>query len=891
VATTAQIVITVDSTGAVTELNNLSAAVKGVDPSLQKIGKTGNLVMTGLAKDHQHALDSVRLLNEGIGIGIPRALQNVIAKSPAVAAALAGAFSGVAIASFAAIALTALEDVIEKVITFRDTAKRAFLEIQKEARGQELSMLESGLAQNRDLRVRTEIATANELVKLQLQYHAQREALIEQELKAEELARLTGETDIVTLANKNLLQLDKAYAAERKMLLLKAAGDVRSAKDAEVAASKLGLDRIIADEHTALDDIRDKVNEGSMLRVVAEAKRAQIHAETNAKIREFDRARLEFTRSTAANEANALLQAAASTASGRQQIELQYEAKIAEIRTKELAIEAQLAKEGITEEIRLDGERTAAKLEENNKLVDLARQRAEEETQINSEAAIAMLPPWQRADAQLVADAEARIKKIRDMEVKDNTFRVQGEREVSSILQKEWHDRVESMANQLEGLYNEITTGGIKQFFMQQFKHMVFEMVASWILGMQQMKGASQQTMNGGGGILGSIFGSLGLGGIFGGGGGGQGGIGSLPGVITNFGGGSVGIGGDRGFMGLGGGNGDFGGETGGGGGGGGLASSLFGSLGLSAGRGAGAGTTLPSGAGPGGGLAGGIGGALGPLLAKVFPNGLKIGGTTISGAALATVGIALVSDAFRKGGFLRGLEGAAGGAMTGFAIGGPIGAIIGGIAGFILGIWGKSTKQARLQIEANIKTQAATIEDSYNLFQSDWTTSRTALEALRQQGVDALKQAGVKDISRSRVGHVDQWIDKAEKEIDATQAERNRRNALSFGPAQFRVGGFVGAGAGGAIPSWFAGTAMHFADGGAVPAILHEGEFVMRPEAVSRIGPGKLANMNSGGSGGGDTNITIQAIDAKSFEEFLNRNGGVKILKFFVRARNEGMW
>jgi len=66
---------------------------------------------------------------------------------------------------------------------------------------------------------------------------------------------------------------------------------------------------------------------------------------------------------------------------------------------------------------------------------------------------------------------------------------------------------------------------------------------------------------------------------------------------------------------------------------------------------------------------------------------------------------------------------------------------------------------------------------------------------------VDALKQAGVKDIDRSRVGHVDQWIDKAEKEIDATQAERNRRAAIAFGPAQFRVGGFVGAAAGGAVP------------------------------------------------------------------------------------------
>ena len=230
---------------------------------------------------------------------------------------------------------------------------------------------------------------------------------------------------------------------------------------------------------------------------------------------------------------------------------------------------------------------------------------------------------------------------------------------------------------------------------------------------------------------------------------------------------------------------------------------------------------------------------------------------------------------------------------MTGFAIAGPIGALIGGIAGFIAGIWGKSTKKARLAIEADIKQKSKIIEDSYNLFQTDYNGATTALEQLRQQGVDALKQAGVKDINRSRVGHVDQWVDKAEKEIDATQAERNRRAALAFGPAEFRVGGFVGPGSGGAIPSWFAGTAMHFASGGAVPAILHSGEYVVRPEAVASFGRGRLDSINSGGTGG-DTHfhVTINAIDAKSFDQFLGEGNGIgKIMKHIRRGSYEGRW
>ncbi len=217
----------------------------------------------------------------------------------------------------------------------------------------------------------------------------------------------------------------------------------------------------------------------------------------------------------------------------------------------------------------------------------------------------------------------------------------------------------------------------------------------------------------------------------------------------------------------------------------------------------------------------------------------------------------------------------------------------IGALVGFLAGFFQHSTKKARLAIEANIKAQAQKIEDAYNTFQMDFPTSHDQLEQLRAQGIDALRQAGVKDISRSRVGHVDQWIDKAEKEIDITQAERNKRGALVFGPAQFRVGGFVGPNLSGPMPSWFAGTAMRFAEGGAVPAILHAGEFVMRPEAVSRVGRGNLESMNAGGRGG-DThviNVNLSAWDGKSVEEWLSAGGMHKIMRAHQRGIIEGNW
>jgi len=494
--------------------------------------------------------------------------------------------------------------------------------------------------------------------------------------------------------------------------------------------------------------------------------------------------------------------------------------------------------------------------------------RMEDETiNIERQAAIAIAPPWARANATIIADYQARMDKIREMQKTGDLDSEHAARQAAAAWTDAFAKMRDKLAGDLETLFDNITSGNIGKFFLTQFKHLVFEMVATWILGMQQMRGASQQSMGSGGGILGAIFGGIFGGGGGGGGGGGQGGIGNIPGVITNFGGG---------------GNGDFGGETG-------MSGPAFPGLAgiaLSAGMGGGPGTTLPSGAGGAGGAIGALGGPLAGFMAKIFSHGAG----PISGAGLAALGIGLLSMSVGKGGVLGALGGAAGGALLGFSIGGPIGAIIGGIAGLIGGLLHHGTKKARLAIEEDIKRKAATIEDSYNLFQSDWTSSRDALEQLRQQGVDALKQAGVKDIARSRVGHVDQWIDKAEKEIDLTQAERNRRAALTFGPAQFRLGGFVGPNLGAPAPAWFAGTAMHFAYGGAVPAMLHEGEYVMRPEAVARWGRGRLDRMNSGGGGGGDIVINGPLIHADKIDDAWLRNGGAqKIMVALRRARLEG--
>ena len=63
-------------------------------------------------------------------------------------------------------------------------------------------------------------------------------------------------------------------------------------------------------------------------------------------------------------------------------------------------------------------------------------------------------------------------------------------------------------------------------------------------------------------------------------------------------------------------------------------------------------------------------------------------------------------------------------------------------------------------------------------------------------------------------------------------------------------------------VPKYLAGGGPSGSD--TVPAWLTPGEFVMRRDAVNRIGADNLAAMNSGASGGAVTNVyvTIQAWD-----------------------------
>lgn len=199
-----------------------------------------------------------------------------------------------------------------------------------------------------------------------------------------------------------------------------------------------------------------------------------------------------------------------------------------------------------------------------------------------------------------------------------------------------------------------------------------------------------------------------------------------------------------------------------------------------------------------------------GGILANLLLSGNKFFGPLLGSLGGAAVGGLLgFGIGSGHGGLLGSLAGAGSGALTGLLVGGPIGAIVGGLVGLLGGIFGgifggsKRKKQANALADNTIIPNITQIMTGFDGFQVDSSSAIQQLEQLRsdaQKQFSALKSQG-NDVFNTKVGPA---IDSAEKHIRDTQAERDRRSSLVFGPPQFDTGGLFrmmrgNAGAGGA--------------------------------------------------------------------------------------------
>lgn len=502
----------------------------------------------------------------------------------------------------------------------------------------------------------------------------------------------------------------------------------------------------------------------------------------------------------------------------------------------------------------------------NDLLVDFHHTRAEQERNLGATVG-AMVEEQQRAmdewnvamEASLAFGAEKSRERL-EIERRDAEKRMDAQERANretfrfqeGAMRDFAHARADMTAN-IIGLFDDISTGSVAQRFRSMFKRLIAGMVADWMLGVKTMGAVSAGggvASGGASGVLGTIFG------------GGFGGFGSGPGatppfIPENF--TNTFTGAERSMLGL----------------------------PLSAGQGAGLTTAMPAGGevmtrGQGHGLggAGSVGSFLGRMpggavlqqlmttvgAASVLGFGSPVRGA-ISGAAAGILGSSAIAAAFPSTiPFLLGL-------------GVPVIGAIGAGIGLLIGSFGNSKRaRQRHELHEDLWRQIAQIEDQYKFFGIDYGSARGTLEQMRQEYIEQFaKLKGKRDF-------VDPFIDRAVERMNIIEAERQRRAAMVFGPAQFERGGLVG-------PLWLP---LHFAGGGEVPAILHRGEFVMRESAVQRHGRAKLEAMNQGGAGGGPTiivNNNVSAWDGRSVSQYYN-NGGLRTLqRAILLAIQEGRW
>ncbi|MBI1353281.1 MAG: hypothetical protein GC160_02965 [Acidobacteria bacterium] len=391
---------------------------------------------------------------------------------------------------------------------------------------------------------------------------------------------------------------------------------------------------------------------------------------------------------------------------------------------------------------------------------------------------------------------------------------------------QEWElfwDRVSRSANSTKDFL-----GNLGDEIANNFRRTVIRMVGSLVFGQQQAAGVTGGYGGyggGGGGVFGGILGALG-GGIFGGaaGVGGYGGVGGLatpPFVLNGF------PGSTPPFV-----------------VGGGIGAGRAGSI---------PGLGYPSAAGVGGGLLQNPAAGLGLLL------GLT-GGTPGSAALRATIGIAGGTAAFGAAAGVAGGIGALGGIGTAFLglATNPIGlAVLGGVVG-VSALLGALSRGGKKRQAAGVANEGfAVIDDTVDAFKHRevrYDQAVTQMDRQWQSMVEAWNRIGG-SVGRNSIRTQEPYYEQRLDEVDRIQEERLRRlDAIEQSPVPaFALGGLV-------------------PGAGAVPAIVHGGEYVVRREAVQQIGPAALDSLNRGGGMGGDVtiNININGGDAAGLARYV---------------------
>ncbi|MFL6313891.1 MAG: hypothetical protein ACJ71W_17475 [Terriglobales bacterium] len=545
--------------------------------------------------------------------------------------------------------------------------------------------------------------------------------------------------------------------------------------------------------------------------------------------------------------------------------------------------------------------------------VEMQQRAAEDMKTAQEDAALAVVPEWQRASAQIQIELNRRERAIEDQKLRELAAEHLTQDQILAINQdadakrydaivqadiriREENKRLtESLGSDLQSVFDDIGSGNIGKRILANMEKMFFQIVAQWLLSLNIMKSAA-------GSILGSIVfgpGSTGAG-VFGGGGGGSstsilgnilgvgggisnaapsgaafqpGGIFSDPSSFAGGGGLSSAIAGTSAATGgglpsasnalttatmadalsnIGGGASTVAGSAGGKAGG---LSSLFTGNNLASLGGLGLATV----GGAFGGKTGQVGGLLmgllvsgklAPVLSSLYGTlGLAGTGSLVGGAVGGLIGFGVGQG---HGGLLGSLAGAGSGALTGFLVGGPIGAIVGGIVGLLGGIFGGIFGASKRKKQANSLADNTLLPDIAQIstgFDGFQIDSSSAIQQLEQLRTDSQKQ-----LSALKGQGNDVFNQKVNPAIDA--AETHIRGTQS--ERDRRSAQVFGP------PQFDTGGLFMMRGGNAGLAVLHHGEAVINSQGTKK-NLNAIAAMNAGkavGSSFGDVHIHPKSLD-----------------------------
>ncbi|MBZ5597457.1 MAG: hypothetical protein LAN83_03970 [Acidobacteriia bacterium] len=882
-ATALEIEVRLDESGMVHGL-------QGIGAGLDAAGQKGSAVFARMSRDQERAHDTELLMAQTLGITMPRSLEKLLSKLPGVSDALSAAFKvGVVVALGAAVveAVNHLEDLkttavhaLEAVFEFEENvvgwvtgSTVDFSQARKIAEEQSfLKPLEDQL-----LQFQKTAATAGKEGYGALKAQAQ--------IQLQDLTRLQQQQ--LDAAGKKFDYGTQEYADAAK-LILATVGEVRLAQERATNAQIVALRRKNLDEirqlenqrasiglegsAAALEKEREAINQidvlekrGVLTQADAEKQRVLQHDIANREIYKLEE---DFSRQVE-QQAN---EATLAAATGIDQIAERTSQQILKLRVD---FQRQFGNLDATDPMRraaqhsldeaVDALRNLQTVETNRAL----QSAADQTTQIEEQAAAASVPPWLRASAQIVNDYQDRMREIdrllADHQITEADAQFRREAiwsETNSRILDENRQMRDELAGELESVFDDITSGNIGQRILSEIKKFFFQIVAEWLLSMNSIRSASAGI--GGGGLLGSLLGSLfGIGGGSSSAGGAVSG-GTIPGLTGNA---APAAGANGGGL--------FGALAG---------LSIPGAGGLAAVAPAAA-ATLSAGVGTAGVAAQQkaqgfvaqtlLGSLLQKAIAKIFTHGITIGGKFFSGGILGMLGLELGITGIGLGyqyasPVLGGITGAAGGALAGTAIlpgiGTVIGAIIGGIAGIFGGVFGRRAREKQAWDLVLGKYYPAMHQTllAYENYQEDAATAYQQLDDLEKQAWAEMNQIG-------HSGRLIYWqtiparATKIHKQIEGIDKDRTSRGAQIFGAPEFQTGGL-------------------FTLGGSARkglAILEDGEYVINPQAT-RQNRAQLEAINHGRPSG-EFHIHIHAIDALSFRAWM-RKGGAKEIKAGLR-------